>query len=77
MKDPRSVDFAEPASFFESRLGPGMAFDHLSMAIRHAVGMPLAKRHNSARIVTKSGEQFGWQDINVLNERLRALDSKH
>lgn len=76
MKDPRSVDFAEPANFFENRLGPGMAFDHLSTAIRHAVGTPLAKRHHSAKIVTRSGEQYSWQDINVLNERLRGLDSK-
>jgi hypothetical protein len=76
MKDPASVDLNEPAKFFENRLGAGMAFDHLSMAIRHAANMPLAKRHHSAKIVTQSGDQYGWQEISVLHDRLRKLDGK-
>jgi hypothetical protein len=76
MKDIHSVDFNEPAIFFENRLGPGMAFDHLSRALRHAVGLPLAKQHNTAKIVTKSGDQYGWEEINFLHDHLRATDSK-
>jgi hypothetical protein len=76
MKDPKTVDFSEPATFFENRLGPGMAFDQLSKAVRHAVCMPLAKQHHSATILTKSGDQYGWQDINVLHDYLRATDNK-
>jgi hypothetical protein len=76
MKDIKSVDLNEPATFFENRLGPGMVFDHLSKALRHAVNMPLAKQHHSAKIITKSGDQYGWEEINVLHDHLRAMDSK-
>ncbi|KQU76508.1 hypothetical protein ASC75_02535 [Aminobacter sp. DSM 101952] len=72
MKDVKSIDWIEAATFYESRLGPGMLFDHLSQAVRHAVNVPLRRQHDTARIVTQSGSQYGWQEINVLHHRLRA-----
>ncbi len=76
MKNVNSVDFSEPATFFETRLGPGMVFSHLSQALRHAANMPLAKRHHAAKIITKSGDHYGWEEINVLHDHLRAMDGK-
>ncbi|WP_395449930.1 hypothetical protein ACHMW7_09030 [Aminobacter sp. UC22_36] len=76
MKNINSVDFNEPATFFEDRLGPGMVFDHLAQALRHAVNMPLAKQHHTAKIITRSGDQYGWGEINVLHDHLRAMDSR-
>lgn len=77
MKDVRSVDWSEPATFYESRLGPGMVFDHLSKAVRHAVNVPLRRQHDTARIVTQSGSQYGWEEINVLHHHLRAIDNSN
>ncbi|MRX37042.1 hypothetical protein IG197_19990 [Aminobacter sp. SR38] len=79
MKDIKSVDLHEPATFFEcedSQLPHGMAFDHLSQALRHAANVPLSRRHSSAKIVTRSGAQYSWEEINVLHDHLRATDSK-
>lgn len=75
MKDITSTNFGEPATFFETRLAPGMAFDHLSQALRHAVNMPISKQHHSAKIITKSGDKYGWIEINVLHDHLRAADT--
>lgn len=78
MNDINSVDFDEPATFFESKEHQphGMAFDHLSQALRHAAHVPLSRQHPSAKIVTRSGVQFGWEQITALHERLRRQDSQ-
>ncbi|WP_156381243.1 hypothetical protein [Aminobacter sp. DSM 101952] len=74
IKDLNSVDLNEPATFYENSLGPGMVFAHLSQALRHAVCMPLAKHHHTAKIVTQTGAQYGLGEINVLHDHLRATD---
>lgn len=76
VKDIKSIDLDEPATFYETRLVPGMVFDHLSRALRHAVNVPLRKQHHSAKILTQSGDQYGWEEINLLHDRLRATDKK-
>ena len=75
MKDIKSVDLHEAATFFEcddSQLPHG----HLSQALRHAANVPPGRRHSSAKIITRSGAQYRWEEINVLHDHLRATDSK-
>lgn len=78
MKDIKSVDLHEAATFFEcddSQLPHGTAFDHLSQALRHAANVPLSRQRPSAKIVTRSGLQLGWEEITTLHEHLRTKDS--
>ena len=68
-----AVDLDEPATFFESEeseLPRGMAFDHLSQALRYAAKIPLRKQDFSAKIVTRSGAQYRWEQIDNLNDHL-------
>jgi|APFEC2959095171_1045051.scaffolds.fasta_scaffold05782_2 hypothetical protein len=74
IKNINTVDLSEAATFYEKGLGEGMPFAHLSQALRHAVCVPLAKHHHSAKIVTKSGAEFGWEAINLLHDHLRSTD---
>ncbi|WP_109578527.1 hypothetical protein [Aminobacter sp. AP02] len=76
MKDIKTINLNEPATFYESRLGPGMVFDSLSKALRHAVNVPLLKQHHPAKIITRSGSEYGWDEINVLHDHLRATDKR-
>ncbi|MBT1159283.1 hypothetical protein J1C56_27260 [Aminobacter anthyllidis] len=79
MKDFKSLDLHEPATFFEGDEGElprGMAFDHLSQALRHAANVPLSRQRPSAKIVTRSGLQLGWEEMTTLHEHLRTKDSK-
>lgn len=72
MKTIKEIDLSEPATFYESRLAPGMSFACLSQALRHAVNVPLARKHHTARIETHSGTQYGWDEISILHDHLRA-----
>ncbi|MEO5323308.1 hypothetical protein PV773_08290 [Mesorhizobium sp. CC13] len=67
----KRVDLDEPATFYENRFTHGVFFGHLSQALRHAVCAPLTKQHPAASIVTQSGAQFGWEEINVLHDHLK------
>jgi hypothetical protein len=38
--------------------------------------MPLGAKQQSASIVTRSGEQLGWEEINMLNDYLCTIAAK-
>jgi hypothetical protein len=66
----KPVDLNEPATFYEDRFKHGIFFPYLSQAVRHAICVPSARQREAASIVTQSGVQFGWAEINVLNDYL-------
>ncbi|SFU23315.1 hypothetical protein [Mesorhizobium sp. YR577] len=66
----KTVVLDESATFYEDRFKHGMFFPYLSQAVRHAVSIPCARQQQAASIVTQSGVQFGWAEINVLNDYL-------
>jgi hypothetical protein len=68
------VDLNGSATFYQDRFNHGTFFPNLSQAIQHAASMlPGAQ---SASIVTRSGEQFGWEEISILNDYLHTMAAK-
>lgn len=67
----KPVELSEPATFYEDRFNHGLFFPYLSQAVRHAICIPSARQRESASIVTLSGVQLGWAEINLLNDSLQ------
>jgi hypothetical protein len=70
------VDLNVSATYYQDRFNHGTFFPHLSQAIQHAVAMPLGAKQQSASIVTRSGEQLGWEELNMLNDYLCTIAAK-
>ncbi len=67
---PNAVDLNEPATWFSSPDAQGLPFGQLVDAVRHAVSIPLAERHQDANIVTQSGSVYGWDAIEAMAEHI-------
>lgn len=68
---PEGVELREPATFYENRFTHGLFFTYLSQAVRHAISIPSARQRQAASIVTQSGVQFGWAEINLLHDHMQ------
>lgn len=71
IRNGKSVQLNESATFYEDRFTQGLFFPYLSQAVRHAISIPSARQREAASIVTESREQFGWAEINLLNDHVR------